>query len=115
MKQSSRRKKGKLLQNIVRDKILKYFPHLRKKDVDVAKVGENGSDIKLSKVAKCLVPYAFETKNQEKMKTVYDWLDQADRNSGKLEAVLVIKQNTRKPLVVIDMETFFELIYIGTK
>jgi hypothetical protein len=44
------------------------------------------------------------------MKTIYDWLDQADRNSGKLEAVLVIKQNTRRPLVVIDMETFFELI-----
>ena len=41
----------------------------------------------LSKVAKCLVPYSFETKNQEKMKTIYDWLDQADRNSGKLEAV----------------------------
>ena len=110
MKQSSRRKKGKVLQNLVRDKILKFFPHLRKKDVDVARNGENGADIKLSKVAKCLVPYSFETKNQEKMKTIYDWLDQADRNSGKLEAVLVIKQNSRRPLVVIDMETFFELI-----
>ena len=72
--------------------------------------GENGADIKLSKVAKCLVPYSFETKNQEKMKTIYDWLDQADRNSGKLEAVLVIKQNTRRPLVVIDMETFLNLL-----
>ena len=74
MKQSSRRKKGKVLQNLVRDKILKFFPHLRKKDVDVARNGENGADIKLSKVAKCLVPYSFETKNQEKMKTIYDWL-----------------------------------------
>ena len=72
MKQSSRRKKGKVLQNLVRDKILKFFPHLRKKDVDVARNGENGADIKLSKVAKCLVPYSFETKNQEKMKTIYD-------------------------------------------
>ena len=50
MKQSSRRKKGKVLQNLVRDKILKFFPHLRKKDVDVARNGENGADIKLSKV-----------------------------------------------------------------
>lgn len=110
MKQSSRRKKGKFLQNLVRDKILKYFPHLRKKDVDVARNGENGPDIKLSKVAKCLVPFSFETKNQEKMKTIYYWFKQADRNSGKLEPVLVVKQNTRRPLVVIDMETFFDLI-----
>ncbi len=110
MKQISRRKKGRRLQNYLRSKIMQTFPILRPEDVRVAKNGENGADIKLSKVAKCLVPYSFETKNQEKMKTIYDWLDQADRNSGKLEAVLVIKQNTRRPLVVIDMETFFELI-----
>jgi len=110
MKQSSRRKKGKYLQNLVRDRLLKEFPHLRKKDVDVARNGENGPDIKLSKVAKCLVPYSFETKNQEKMKTIYEWFKQAEKNSGKLEAVLVVKQNTRRPLVVIDMDTFFSLI-----
>ena len=52
MKQSSRRRKGKFLQNLVRDKILKNFPHLKRKDVDVANTGENGRDIKLSKVAK---------------------------------------------------------------
>ena len=65
MKQSSRRKKGKLLQNLVREKILKTFrPHLKKKDVDVASTGETGPDIKLSRIAKRLVPYSFETKNK---------------------------------------------------
>ena len=44
MKQSSRRKKGKLLQNLVREKILKTFrPHLKKKDVDVASTGETSN------------------------------------------------------------------------
>ena len=76
MKQSSRRKKGKLLQNLVREKILKTFrPHLKKKDVDVASTGETGPDIKLSRIAKRLVPYSFETKNQEKLKTIYDWFN----------------------------------------
>jgi len=110
MKQSSRRKKGKLLQNLVREKILKTFPHLKKKDVAVANTGETGSDIKLSRTAKRLCPYSFETKNQEKLSTLYSWFDQADRNSHKLMAALVVKKNTRKPLVVIDLKLFFDLI-----
>ena len=91
------------------------FPHLKRKDVDVANTGENGRDIKLSKVAKLLVPYSFETKNQEKVKTVYDWLDQAKRNSGNLEPIVVMKQNTRRPLAVIALDHFFELIKVDTK
>ena len=111
MKQSSRRKKGKLLQNLVREKILKTFrPHLKKKDVDVASTGETGPDIKLSRIAKRLVPYSFETKNQEKLKTNYDWFNQSARNSGKLEPVLVLKQNGRKPLICIELDLFFDLI-----
>ena len=51
MKQDSRRAKGRLLQIIVRDKILKAFPHLKPEDVVVAKNGENGEDIKLSRIA----------------------------------------------------------------
>ena len=32
------------------------------------------------------------------------------KNSGKLEPVLVMKMNSREPLVVIDFEHFIELI-----
>ena len=111
MKQSSRTKKGKLLQNLVRDKILKTFkPHLKKSDVVVAQTGETGADIKLSRIGARLCPFSFETKNQERLSTLYGWYDQSDRNSGKLEPVLIIKQNGRKPLVVINMNLFFELI-----
>ena len=42
MKQSSRSKKAQLLQNLVRDKILKNFRHLRGSDVSVPSVGANG-------------------------------------------------------------------------
>ena len=109
MKQSSRKKKGKLLQNLVRDKILKTFRHLKKKDVDVAQTGEPGIDIKLSKTARRLVRHSFETKNQERMATIYQWYDQADKNA-KDEPVLVIKQNGRRPLVVVDLDHFFNQI-----
>jgi len=110
MKQSSRRKKGQLLQNLVRDKILKNFKHLKKTDVGVPSVGANGPDIVLSKVAQKLIEHTFETKNQEKMKTIYQWYAQTVRNTKKGSGVLVIKMNGRKPLVVIDLDHFFTLI-----
>ena len=69
-----------------------------------------GPDIILSKTARKLCPYSWEIKNQEKMKTIYDFYNQAYKNSDKLEPVLVMKMITREPLVVIDFEHFIELI-----
>ena len=67
-------RKGRKLQNLVRNKILKMFPHLKDNDVDVATTGENGPDLKLSRIAKRLIPYQFETKSQQRMKTIYTCL-----------------------------------------
>lgn len=105
----TKRRKSALLQNLVRDKILKSFPHLKQADVVTAKHGETGPDVKLSKVARKLVGVNFECKNQMKMKTVYNWYLQAQKNT-KLMAAVVMKMNTRKPLVVIDLDDFFDLI-----
>ena len=110
MKQRSRKAKGKKLQNFVREKLLKAFRHLKKNDVVCEQNYKPGADSILSKVAKKLCPYSFECKNQEKMKTIYDFYKQAQKNSGKLEPVLVMKMNTREPIVVIDFEHFIELI-----
>ena len=107
--QNSRRAKGRLLQIIVRDKILKAFPHLKPEDVVVAKNGENGEDIKLSRIAKRLIPYQFECKNQQKLLTLYKFFRQAEKH-GKLDPVLIVKLNSRKPLAVIDLDHFISLI-----
>jgi len=45
MKIASKKRKSALLQNLVRDKILKNFPHLKKKDVLTASTGQNGPDL----------------------------------------------------------------------
>ena len=106
----SRRAKSSRLQNLVRDKILRAFrPHLRKKDVQTPLNGVNGPDIILSRIAKKLCPYNFEVKNRNQMKGVYDWYKQASKNT-KLEPVVVMKMNTRTPLVVIDLDAFIDLI-----
>ena len=48
-------------------------------------------------------------KNRNQMKGVYDWYKQSGKNT-KLEPVVVMKMNTRKPLAVIDLDTFVDLI-----
>ena len=110
MTPTSKKRKSALLQNLVRDKILKSFPHLKKKDVTTASTGQNGSDIRLSKVARKLVGVNFECKNQNKMKTVYDWYKQSSKGSNKLMPSVVMKMNTRSPLVVITLDDFMDLI-----
>ena len=109
MKQKSRRAKGKKLQKILRDKLLKAFPHLHPIDIRVAKTGENGEDLKISRNGRRLIPYQFECKNQEKFKTLYSFYYQASKH-GKYEPVLIVKQNTRRALAVIDLDQFIDLI-----
>jgi len=109
MNNKSRKQKGRRLQNFVRDNLLKVFPHLKPEDVQVAIINEPGADIKLSRIGKKLIPYQFECKNQEKMKTIYDWFKQAKKH-GNLEAVLVCKQNSKEELAVISFKHLLELI-----
>jgi hypothetical protein len=110
MTPTSKKRKSALLQNLVKDKILKAFPHSKKKDVSTASTGQNGSDIRLSKVARKLVGVNFECKNQNKMKTIYNWYKQSSKNSNRLMPCVVMKMNTRQPLVVIDLDDFMDLI-----
>ena len=109
MKQISRRQKGRKLQTIVKDKLLKAFPHLHPADLKVGKNGSNGEDLKISRIGRRLIPYQFECKNQEKFKILYSFYDQATRH-GKHEPVLVVKQNTRRALAIIDLDQFIDLI-----
>jgi len=62
MTPTSKKRKSALLKNLVRFKVLKAFPHLKKKDVSTATNGHSGPDIVLSKVARKLVSVNFECK-----------------------------------------------------
>ena len=44
------------------------------------------------------------------MKTIYDWYKQASKGQQKLIPAVVMKMNTRQPLVVIDLDDFIDLI-----
>jgi len=110
MKYNSKKRKFLKLQNQIRLKILKAFkPNLVKQDVDIAKEGQSGPDIILSRRAKKLCPYQYEIKSQNRMATVYKWFDQASKKT-RLNPVVVMKANGRDPLVVLDVDHFFDLI-----
>ena len=109
MLNKSRRAKSSRLQNLVRTKILETFDILRPTDVTVARTGEGGADVKLSKIARRILPYQFECKNQEKFETLYKFYKQSKKH-GRLEPVLVCKMNEKKPLLVMDLDHFFDII-----
>lgn len=94
---------------MLRKKILETFDILRPQDVVVAATGENGEDIKLSKLARRILPYQFETKNREKFAQLYSFFKQGC-NHGNLETILVCKMNKEAPLVVMSFDHFFELV-----
>ena len=81
MKPNSRKAKGRYLQNIVKDRIIKLYPKLGKDDIRTSLMSETGADIKLtSNMARKLFPYSIEAKNRQDFKTLYSYFDQARRH-----------------------------------
>lgn len=108
MKTTSKKAKGRYLQNWTRDIILHEHPSLEEDDVRSTSMGVSGVDIQLSPAAKKLVPFAIECKNRANM-TVYKDYEQAVRNCTKETIpIAVLKANRKKPLVVCDAEWFFK-------
>ena len=111
MKTSSRKAKGRALQNWVVEKLQHYFNHcLEQGDVKGAIMGETGSDIKMSPKAKAIIPYKFECKNQEKFKGIYTAYEQVDLNDDTGESILVIKSNRKEPLAIMNADMLLKLI-----
>ena len=108
MKTSSAKAKGRLLQQWTRDLILEHFPDLEPDDVRSTGMGQSGEDIQLSPAARKRFGFSIECKNVERL-NVWDAYDQACANSGDYEPLLVMKKNRKKPLVVMDAESFIEL------
>ena len=110
MKTASAKNKGRTLQKLIRDKILDTFPELEPDDCKSTSMGAGGEDVQLSPAARRLFPFSVEAKSRASI-GVYAWYQQAKTNAPKdMEPLLVIKQNHSKPLVVIDLDDFMELV-----
>ena len=112
MRTSSAKAKGRRLQDWMKEKLITRLGlHSDTDLIQTAVMGESGADVKLIGNIKDSFPFSIECKNQEKYKGVYGALDQATTHS-KMEPLLVIKMNHRKPIVVLDAEYFLE-VYFG--
>lgn len=109
MKTSSKKGKGRRLQNYVVEKLLFLFPDLEEDDIKSAIMGETGEDIKLSPAARKLIPYSFECKNQERL-SIWQALGQAEENCRGFDPILVFKRNRSKTYACIDFELLLKLI-----
>ena len=104
----SAKAKGRRLQQHVRDAILEDYPSLESDDVRSTSMGAGGEDVQLSPAARKLFPYSIECKNLAKI-AVFNYYEQATGH-GNHEPLVVIKQNRSKPLAVVDLEHFMELV-----
>ena len=107
----SRKNKGKKLQNDVAKRISKLLDIPWGKDELIAsrEMGQPGVDVRLIGKALELFPFSIEAKNVEKL-NLYEAIKQAKDNQKEGTSwLLVTKKNFHEPIVVMDMEDFFEL------
>lgn len=108
MKASSAKAKGRNLQNWIRNKLIEEFK-IHPDDIKSAVMGESGEDIKMARAARRKFPFSIEAKNVERL-NVWEAYEQACENSGEHEPILVMKKNRKKPLVVMDFESFMRIL-----
>ena len=108
MKTSSAKAKGRRLQQKFMQLLIEKL-EIDPEDIESRSMGAGGEDLIMSKAARNKFPYSIECKNQEKLNIWSAW-DQANANKGVYEPLVVIKKNGVQPLVVLDAESFLDMI-----
>lgn len=113
MTPQSAKAKGRRLQQWVAARLLYWFSWLSEKDVRSTSMGAGGIDVQLSQAAHDAFPYAIECKNKKAFAVYTDYEQACDHceTIPGAEPLLVIKANEKQPLVVVDAEHFFELVW----
>lgn len=110
MKTASAKAKGRALQKIVRDAILRCFSSLTENDVRSTGMGQSGVDVQLSEAALKLFPYSVECKNVEKI-NLWQTIKQAEENvKPNTNMLIVIKRNREQAFAIIPFDHFMEML-----
>jgi len=104
----SAKAKGRKLQQWVRDLLIETFD-IHPEDIRSCSMGAGGEDVIMARSAREKFPFSVECKNTERL-NVWDAYEQACANCGNYEPLLVMKRNRKKPLVVMDAESFVKLM-----
>ena len=112
MTPQSAKAKGGNLQKLVAKKLREYFPQFTELDITSTSMGVNGEDVKLSQPAKNLLGIQIECKNRAKIAVFQDYAQA--KTHGNAEPVVVLKQNHSKPLALVDLDYFINLLKRST-
>jgi len=109
MNTSSRKAKGRRLQQEVRDALRsKYDDVLVDDDIQSIGMGQSGADIVLSPLAKKHIPIDIECKAQESL-NIWSALSQAESNStADRVPVVVFKRNRSKTYICMEFDAFID-------
>ena len=108
MKTQAKKAKGRRLQKQFMQLLIEKL-EIDPEDIESRSMGAGGEDLIMSKAARNKFPYSIECKNQESLNIWKAW-DQANGNKGIYEPLVVIKKNGVSPLIVIDAESFLDMI-----
>ena len=108
MERKSGKAKGRRLVYEIKDIFLKYFK-LEEDDILIPSGSAPGEDIQFSPLAKKLIPFSIEAKNQEKL-SIWSALKQCEGNSKGRIPLLIFKRNRTKTYAVIELEELLKLM-----
>lgn len=108
MTPQSAKAKGRNLQKLVAKKLRESFPQFTELDISSTSMGVSGEDVKLSQPAKNLLGVQIECKNRAKIAVFQDYTQA--KTHGSAEPVVVLKQNHSKPLALVDLDYFIQLL-----
>ena len=90
--------------------LLAKFTQLEPDDITSRSMGAGGTDLLLSPAAKKLIPYDFECKSLAAF-AGYNYIQQAEANTGKgRKPLAVVKANHKKPVVIMYLDDFIETL-----
>ena len=107
MKTQSAKSKGRRLQQWFRDLLIEKL-EVHPEDIESRSMGAGGEDLIMARAARKKFPYSIECKNQENV-NIWKAYEQAGKNSGDYEPIVVLKRNNTKPLVLVDADYFVRL------
>ena len=111
MKTSSKKQKGRRLQQWVAARIAAILGMKVEKDGDIESrpMGQSGPDVILRGRAIELFPFSVETKNAERW-DILSAIKQAKSNAKPgVSWLVILKKNNMAPIAILDAELFFEI------
>lgn len=108
MSPASAKQKGRILQQMVRDILLKFAKSLEQDDIRSTSMGVSGEDIQLSPAARKIYPWSIECKNQERF-SIYKAIAQCEENAQGHTPLVIFKKNRHKTYVALPFDDFMKI------